>query len=389
MYDPYAPQHFSVTTLALDFDFVFVDEASQCTEAEALIPVSLAKRPSGVVVLAGDPKQLGPSTRSGIFRECGSDSLLERLLLSEMYAGIQPAAAETPGLDPPPEVHKPFQMGVMLVNNYRSHRALLEVPSRLFYGSALREATKDRFKVDRFLQFTQAICEPISEGGTLSLGDRKGFPAIFYGVEGEHDHLLDSPSFFNVKEIDAVVELCKRLLFSPDLTSGRLLVSDIGIIGAFRAQVLQLRLALRKESLAGISVGSVEDFQGQEKQVIIISTVLCSRPAILSEKNLGIINDARRFNVAVTRGMGLCIVVGSPAYLHHDPFFRAWIENCELHGRYAGAQCSLYSFHKKEEEEEGDLLNLAAGIPDLGDDGEDSGVVYDVSVSDQMWRSLL
>ena len=402
MYDPYAPHHFSVTTLPLDFDFVFVDEASQCTEAEALIPVSLAKRPSGVVVLAGDPKQLGPSTRSAIFRECGAESLLERLLSSDMYAGIQPAAAdlsEPPGLELTARTEQPsFQMGVMLVNNYRSHRALLDVPSRLFYGSALREATKDRLKIDRFLLFTQAVCEAGSDGGgggagavvAPSLGDRKGFPAIFYGVDGEHDHLLDSPSFFNVKEIEAMVELCKRLVTSPELTGGRLLVSDIGIIGAFRAQVLQLRLALRKESLAGISVGSVEYFQGQEKQVILISTVLCSKPPILSDKNLGLINDARRFNVAVTRGMGLCIVVGCPAFLHRDPFFREWIENCELHGRYAGAPCSLYSRHKKEEEEEVDLLNLAAANPGLEDvEAEGEGIVYEVSIADQMWRSLL
>ena len=438
MYDPFAPQQFSTTIVPLEFDYVFVDEASQCTEAEALIPVSLAKRShgasvstrGGIVVLAGDPKQLGPSTRSEIFRELRVKTLLERLLENELYADILPGAPsqppstgatalqqQQPGGQPP---LKKFNMGVMLVNNYRSHRMLLEVPSKLFYGSALIEAVKDRSKVDRFLPFA-AFLRTIDFSATLKdptmglqyLGPQQlellqqqqlpGVPAVFLGVNGKHEHPMDSPSFFNTSEIEAIVLLCKQLMTRPDLTGGRVLTSDIGIIGAFRAQVLRIRLALRRENMAGISVGSVEDFQGQEKQIMLITTALTSRPPVLDEFSLGLVNDSRRFNVAVTRGMGLCIAVGNPFFLHKDQYWRDWIEHCELNGNFLNqGDCRLFQRHRREELEVDELLDMAAtnALRFLDDDDERTEdaeasqsfkdmVKNGFMRADQMWRTLL
>lgn len=425
MYDPYAPQQFSTAIVPLDFDYVFVDEASQCTEAEALIPVSLVKRGSamptrrgGIVVLAGDPKQLGPVTRSDIYREMGVKTLLERLLDNEFYADVIPVVPPRPpgmglSLQQQMATHKrPFCMGVMLIHNYRSHRALLEVPSRLFYYSALREAVRDRSKVDRFLPFSAFLrtvnlapafadmSQPLVFHTEPEVNPQPGFPCVFVGVQNKHDHPLDSPSFFNVGEIDAIVVLCKLLVSCPQYTNGRLLLSDIGIIGAFRAQVLKIRLALRKENLGAISVGSVEDFQGQEKQVILVSTVLSSKPSILSGHALGLINDARRFNVAVTRGMGMCIVVGSPAFLHKDFHWREWIEFCELHSTFLNsADCRLFERHRKEELEADELLDMvgANSLQFLDDEDETDesaptpreGDSNFCMPTDQLWRSLL
>jgi hypothetical protein len=451
LYDPFTPGQFTTAVVPLEFDYVFVDEASQCTEAEALIPMSLVKKHhgnanpqqrGGVVVLAGDPKQLGPNTRSQIYREVRAKTLLERLLENDVYAGITPAAAaaaaaasSSASSSPSSALttvfnsssSRPFNMGVMLVNNYRSHRKLLEVPSRLFYVSALREAVLDRSKVDRFIAFTTylrhvdfaASLRNPSEGLVTSTiyadPPNASFSGIFVAVEGKHEHPLDSPSFFNVAEIDAIVLLCKKLTSSPEMTGGRLLVTDIGIIGAFRAQVLRIRLALRKENLGGISVGSVEDFQGQEKQVIIITTVLCSKPPVLNEFSLGLINDARRFNVAVTRGMGLCIVVGNQHFLHKDPNWREWIEFCDLNANLLNQGSSrLFQRHRKEEIEADELLGMAASnsfqfLDDLEDDGGGGGLSrghggvgsptddalqkeldsFGGMPTDQMWRSVL
>jgi len=452
LYDPFTPGQFTTAVVPLEFDYVFVDEASQCTEAEALIPMSLVKKHhgnanpqqrGGVIVLAGDPKQLGPNTRSQLYREVRAQTLLERLLENDVYTGITPAAAaaaaaasSSASSSPSSALttafnsssSRPFNMGVMLVNNYRSHRKLLEVPSRLFYVSALREAVLDRSKVDRFIAFTTylrhvdfaASLRNPSEGLVTSTiyadPPNASFSGIFVAVEGKHEHPLDSPSFFNVAEIDAIVLLCKKLTSSPEMTGGRLLVTDIGIIAAFRAQVLRIRLALRKENLGGISVGSVEDFQGQEKQVIIITTVLCSKPPVLNEFSLGLINDARRFNVAVTRGMGLCIVVGNQHFLHKDPNWREWMEFCDLNANLLNQGSSrLFQRHRKEEIEADELLDMAASnsfqfLDDLENDGGGGGLsrghggvgsptddalqkeldsFFGGMPTDQMWRSVL
>lgn len=82
---------------------------------------------------------------------------------------------------------------------------------------------------------------------------------------------------------------------------------EIGIIAAFRSQVLKLRAALRSAGLSNVNVGSVLDLQGQEVKVIVISTVLTSRLQSDRGEVMGLLGDHRKFNVAVTRGMALCI----------------------------------------------------------------------------------
>lgn len=74
-------------------------------------------------------------------------------------------------------------------------------------------------------------------------------------MDGQHTHELDSPSFYNLLEIDKVVQTCKDLISDPSL---KVSTADIGVIAAFRSQVLKLRLVLRKEGLGAINVGSVE-----------------------------------------------------------------------------------------------------------------------------------
>jgi helicase MOV-10 len=131
-------------------------------------------------------------------------------------------------------------------------------------------------------------------------------PAMFIGVLGRHCHTLDSPSFYNEGEMFKILEIVASLLTSTNIEP-RVSQDDIVIICAFRAQVLSVREILRHNNFYGISVGQVEDYQGQERRVVIISTVLTGTvPALqLNLKSTrsglcGLIHDRRRFNVAGT-----------------------------------------------------------------------------------------
>jgi hypothetical protein len=113
------PQQYPTPELSLQFDLVVIDEVSQATEGESLVPVSLTK-PSGVVVLCGDPEQLGPVPRSPIFRVAGmNQSLQERLLQHDLYENIRPYFGEGPRDDQTAsDINCKF--GVYLRHNYRS-----------------------------------------------------------------------------------------------------------------------------------------------------------------------------------------------------------------------------------------------------------------------------
>jgi superfamily I DNA and/or RNA helicase len=124
----------------------------------------------------------------------------------------------------------------------------------------------------------------------------------FVAIDGQHAHEVDSPSFYNLFEIEAVVDICLSLLSTKGVRP-----EEIGIIAAFRSQVLKLRTALRSAGLSNVNVGSVLDLQGQEVKVVIVSTVLTSRLQCDRGEAMGLLGDHRKFNVAVTRGMALCI----------------------------------------------------------------------------------
>ena len=110
------------------------------------------------------------------------------------------------------------------------------------------------------------------------------------------------------------------------MTSTRIAVKpkEINVITPFRAQVLRLRTALRKAGFSGVGVGQVEDYQGQESKIVIISTVLTSdeNKYVASESSsLGLMRDPKRFNVALSRAEGLAVVVGHVEYLESTGFY--------------------------------------------------------------------
>ncbi|XP_049929226.1 RNA helicase Mov10l1 [Epinephelus moara] len=289
------------------FTHVFLDEAGQATEPESLIPMSFVSERDGQIVLAGDPCQLGPIVKSKLAAAFGLGvSLLERLMANPLYSRHEW------GYNP--------KLVTKLIYNYRSHEALITLPSKLFYKNELC------FKAQR------AVVESLCQWTSLP---KKGFPLLFHGVRGTEMREGNNPSWFNPMEAVQIMlyscQLAKKLYNPVD-------VSDIGIIAPYKKQCEKIRVLLGKVGLSDIKVGTVEEFQGQEFLVIIMSTVR-SNESIQSndlQSSLGFLSNPKRFNVAITRPKALLLIVGNPHLLIRDACFRALLEYCFINGAYLG-----------------------------------------------------
>ncbi|XP_054961721.1 RNA helicase Mov10l1 isoform X2 [Pan paniscus] len=297
------------------FTHVFVDEAGQASEPECLIPLGLMSDISSQIVLAGDPMQLGPVIKSRLAMAYGLNvSLLERLMSRPAYQRDENAFGAC-------GAHNPLLV-TKLVKNYRSHEALLTLPSRLFYHREL-EVCADPTVVTSLLGWEKL--------------PKKGFPLIFHGVRGSEAREGKSPSWFNPAEAVQVLRYCCLLAQS---ISSQVSASDIGVITPYRKQVEKIRILLRNVDLMDIKVGSVEEFQGQEYLVIIISTVRSNEDGFEDDRYfLGFLSNSKRFNVAITRPKALLIVLGNPHVLVRDPCFGALLEYSITNGVYMG--CDL------------------------------------------------
>ncbi|XP_041261262.1 RNA helicase Mov10l1-like [Onychostruthus taczanowskii] len=297
------------------FTHVILDEAGQASEPESLIPIGLISEADGQIILVGDPKQLGPVIKSRLAQSFGLNmSLLERLSSRELYLRDEDAFGACGAYNP--------LLITKLTKNYRSHSALLALPSKLFYHKEL-EVCADTSVVTSFLNWEKL--------------PRKGFPLIFHGIRGSETREGRSPSWFNPAEAVQVMMYCCQLARSE---CSAVPVTDIGVIAPYRKQVEKIRFLLRSIDLEDIKVGTVEEFQGQEYMVIILSTVRSQKVVIDDEKHsLGFLCNPKRFNVAITRAKALLIVVGNPHVLVKDPCFSALLEYSLMNRVYIG--CDL------------------------------------------------
>ncbi|XP_032914987.1 RNA helicase Mov10l1 isoform X1 [Catharus ustulatus] len=297
------------------FTHVVLDEAGQASEPESLIPIGLISEADGQIILVGDPKQLGPVIKSKLAKTFGlSVSLLERLSSRDLYLRDEDAFGACGAYNP--------LLITKLTKNYRSHSALLALPSKLFYDKEL-EVCADTSVVTSLLNW-----------GRLP---RKGFPLIFHGIRGNETREGCSPSWFNPAEAVQVMMYCCQLARSE---YSAVSVTDIGVIAPYRKQVEKIRVLLRNIDLEDIKVGTVEEFQGQEYMVVILSTVRSQKVVIDDEKHcLGFLCNPKRFNVAITRAKALLIVVGNPHVLVKDPCFYALLEYSLMNRVYIG--CDL------------------------------------------------
>ncbi|XP_059186180.1 putative helicase mov-10-B.2 [Centropristis striata] len=318
------------------FSHVFVDEGGQAVEPECVIAIAgLLSAQKGQLVLAGDPKQLGPIIRSPFAKKYGLElSLLERLMThNTLYQ-----KSESSG-------HFDTRFVTKLLRNYRSHAAILKVPNEMFYENEL-QVFADQWERETYCSWEHL--------------PKKGFPLIFHGVMGKDERESNSPSFFNVSEIEVLIHYLTKLIETQGKKGlPKLAAKDIGIIAPYRKQVEKIQKALKSVSavkqlgdLKELKVGSVEEFQGQERKIIMVSTVRSSINYLKMDKdfNIGFLSNEKRFNVALTRARSLLIVVGNPVILNKDQTWKTFISYCVEKGGYTG-------FDFEDAEGEDDLVS--------------------------------
>uniref|UniRef100_A0A8C5MGK4 RNA helicase n=1 Tax=Leptobrachium leishanense TaxID=445787 RepID=A0A8C5MGK4_9ANUR len=307
------------------FTHVFIDESGHAVEPECVTAIAgildqmdpTKNANGGQLVLAGDPKQLGPILRSPFALDNGLGmSLLERLMTQN---SLYQKGSE--GYN--------SQFVTKLLKNYRSHPKILEVPNELFYDNELQSCA------DELQSHSYCNWEKLP---------RRGCPIIFHGVLGKDDREGNSPSFFNVNEVQEIIFYLLALLDSQGKKGlARLSPKEIGIISPYRKQVEKIRTAINSHckgvsDIKDLKVGSVEEFQGQERKVILISTVRSSETYVKHDEdfNLGFLKNPKRFNVAITRAKALLILVGNPIILSKDTNWCKFLNYCRDNGAYTG-----------------------------------------------------
>jgi hypothetical protein len=282
-----------MTRCPVDFTFCFIDECAQATKAETLVPLSYLPATT-TLVLAGDPKQLGPTILSDVAAQHG--------LATSFLAQYMPDVEDQ---------NSPV-LSSELLKNYRSHPDILSVFNRLFYNNRLESAAE-------FDKLTLVSC---------SFQRNKTFPLVFIdvpphggpssayvtGIQVANTEELANVSaqsaerYDSAAEADAVAAAVESLLRE----NGEAFADKIGVITSFRQQVMTIQSKLRAVTQADILVGTVDQYQGQERACIIISMVRHTKDSLipLSKVPVGFVGHAQKTNVAISRAESLLIIVG-------------------------------------------------------------------------------
>ncbi|KAG7199163.1 hypothetical protein KM043_018049 [Ampulex compressa] len=297
------------------FSHVLIDEAGQATEPEIMVPLSLIHPDYGQVVLAGDPLQLGPVIQSRFTKSFGLDeSYLTRLLRQFPYQ--RDSVGFKTQYDP--------RLITKLVMNYRSLPEILELPNSMFYDNELQPQISSSDSKE-----AELLCTLAPE-----LFHKEGvpFPIIFHGINGENCKDIDSPSWYNVEEAT------QAYLYLSKLYKYGLSANDIGIITPYQKQVHQIQDLLLEMDMELPKISSVEGFQGQERNIIILSTVRSSSNFVDEDKkhSLGFVASPQRLNVAITRARALLIIIGNPILLAQDPYWKSVLTYCTDRSAYTG-----------------------------------------------------
>jgi superfamily I DNA and/or RNA helicase len=283
----------------LGFDTVFIDEAAQALEPGCWIPIAKGQR----VVLAGDHHQLPPTVKSEkAAREGLRETLFEKCILR------QPATAR------------------MLTLQYRMHEQIMAFSSGRFYGGRLQAHPSVR---DAGLEAYDAGFAPDLPVEFL---DTAGFGFLEVTIP-------ESRSTANPEEADLLLQRLTQLLQPCDAAAHGQNPLSIGVIAPYRAQINVLNDAVEAHPRLGgllqqrlLSVGTVDAFQGQERDIIAISLTRSNR---LGE--IGFLSDIRRMNVGMTRARRKLLLVGDSSTLGAHPFFKELLSYVERIGGYRTA----------------------------------------------------
>lgn len=275
----------------MKFSTLFIDEAAQALEAACLIPM----RRAGRVVLAGDHCQLPPTVKCFEAMKQGlGRSLMERLVENHPEAVT------------------------LLTTQYRMNEDIMKFSSDWFYGGEMEAA--DDAKHRGILDFDTPIewidtAEMISEIAEIA-DENEDLRAYREALSGN--------SFGRINKEEAQLTLLTLQNYITKIGKQRFLDErlDIGLISPYRAQVKYLRQLLNRLSFFkpfrnSISVNTVDGFQGQERDIIIISLVRSNE-----EGDIGFLRDLRRMNVAMTRARMKLIIVGDSSTLCRHLFYR-------------------------------------------------------------------
>ena len=272
------------------FGTLFIDEAAQALEAACWIPI----RRAGRVIFAGDHCQLPPTVKCYEALKGGlGRTLMERIA------------------DQKPEVVTLLRM------QYRMHEDIMRFSSDWFYNNLMVAAPQVKHRSILDLDLPMTWIEPLpslTEEGTIHpTRERRGNEAPSGAVEGA--------SISNVAE--AHLTLLALQAYFEMIGKERILKErlDVGIISPYRAQVQLLRQLLRKNEFFKpfrrlIAINTVDGFQGQERDIIVISLVRSNE-----EGKIGFLPDLRRMNVAITRARMKVIILGDRSTLTRHPFY--------------------------------------------------------------------
>ena len=270
----------------LSFETVFIDEAAQALEPGCWIPIAKGQR----IVLAGDHHQLPPTVKS---EQAAREGLRETLF--EKCIQRQPQTAR------------------MLKVQYRMHEQIMGFSSEKFYGG-------------------QLVPHPSVRHAGLEAYDLRfapDLPVEFIDTAGcgyQEVAIPESRSTANPEEAHLLLERLAQLLAPYDAAEHdeqQHTPLTIGVIAPYRAQINYLKDAIEdSEVLNGLllqrrlSVGTVDSFQGQERDIIAI-TLTRSNP----QGEIGFLSDIRRMNVGMTRARRKLLLVGDSSTLCRHPFF--------------------------------------------------------------------
>lgn len=269
----------------MKFGTLFIDEAAQALEAACWIPIRRASR----VVLAGDHCQLPPTIKSIAAMKGGLDkTLMQRIVESKPEAVT------------------------LLKMQYRMNEAIMRFSSDWFYHGEVMAAPEVKFR------------------GILDLD----IPMEWRNLTDEsteNNEEFVGESFGRVNKPEARETLLALAEYFVKIGKQRIMDEriDVGIISPYRAQVQYIRHLIKKTDFFKpfrkiISVNTVDGFQGQERDIILVSLVRSN-----ADGQIGFLRDLRRMNVAMTRARMKFILLGDTTTLTRHPFYKKLYEYCK------------------------------------------------------------
>lgn len=298
----------------MKFGTLFIDEAAQALEAACWIPMKRASR----VILAGDHCQLPPTVKSIAALRAGlGKTLMERIAENK------------------PEVV------TLLKIQYRMNDEIMRFSSDWFYGGKVESAPQIKYRsvldydhpitwIDTSNEENQITIEG-EDAPEDSASTASSVSAANQNSDLNFKEQFVGESFGRINKAEAELTLLTLAEYFTKIGKQRVLEEriDVGIISPYRAQVQYLKKLIKKYEFFKpyrrlISVNTVDGFQGQERDVILISLVRSN-----DEGQIGFLKDLRRMNVAMTRARMKLIILGNRDTMTKHPFYKKLWEYVE------------------------------------------------------------